>query len=59
MLDRPYVVLRDRASPSYGSSTLGRRVWLSSFCRSRLALIGRPTSHDDSAANEELRMIAL
>jgi hypothetical protein len=29
----------------------GRRVWLSTFCRLWLASIGRPTSHDDSAAN--------
>ncbi|MFE9651355.1 hypothetical protein ACFYO0_46260, partial [Streptomyces sp. NPDC006365] len=32
-LKLPYVVLRDRASPSYGWPTQGRRVWLSIFCR--------------------------
>lgn len=53
--------LRDWASASYASSSQGRRVWLvwlSELCHLRLALIGRPTPHDDSAANGELRMIA-
>lgn len=59
MKEAPYVVLRDAVSPSYGSPTQGHRVWFKELCRLWLALIGRPAPHGDSAANQELRMIAL
>ena len=52
----PTLLARDRASASYGWPTQGCRVWLSNFCRLWLPPIGRRTPHDDSAANEELRL---